>query len=208
MRNLDLIRLFGFYLAMAFLLSTYLRIRQYEAVVRLVRAVPERWPNLFRLVRQYHMVFLTWSTVLPAFLTLLLWLLHTLAYYVLLPEAEDHLSIGKLMHMPVALGFVAATGVAMLAFDGYSTFVVSEVDRVLLEKYFDQAEYWLRSWVAPVVNVFTFGRINPRRMVAEEVQKALVHASQLLNTTLWWVAVQLGLRIAFGLSLWQSYALS
>ena len=40
----------------------------------------------------------------------------------------------------------------------------------MLEKYFDQAEYWLRPWTAPVVRVFTFGYINPRQMVATEVR--------------------------------------
>jgi hypothetical protein len=43
-------------------------------------------------------------------------------------------------------------------------------------------------------------------MVAEEVRKALVGASRMLNTTLWWVTVQLGVRIAFGLSLWLTWA--
>ncbi len=56
--------------------------------------------------------------------------------------------------------------------------------------------------MAHVVKIVTFGRINPRRKVAEEVQKALVDASNLLNTTLWWVNLQMALRFAFGLSLW------
>jgi hypothetical protein len=56
------------------------------------------------------------------------------------------------------------------------------------------------------VKVFTFGYINPRQMVAVEVRKALVEASRLLNSTLWWVSAQVGLRIVFGLSLWLTYA--
>ena len=96
----------------------------------------------------------------------------------------------------------------MLAVDLYGTFRVGQVDRSLLERSFDQAEYWLRSWVAPVVHVFTLGYINPRRMVAVEVRKALLEASRLLNTTLWWVSGQVGLRIAFGLALWLTYAFS
>jgi len=76
-----------------------------------------------------------------------------------------------------------------------------------LEKYFDQAEFWLRSWTAPVVRFFTLGRINPRQMVAVEVRTALVNSSRMLNSTLWWVVIQAGLRVAFGLSLWGSYAL-
>src|SRR5262249_38293123 len=84
---------------------------------------------------------------------------------------------------------------------------VAPINQAEMEKYFDQAEFWLRSWTAPVVRVFTLGRIHPRRMVAIEVRIALVNSSRLLNSTLWWVVIQAGLRIAFGLSLWGSYAL-
>ena len=74
-------------------------------------------------------------------------------------------------------------------------------------RYFDEAEYWLRSWTAPVVHFFTFGRINPRQMVRVEVSKALVEASRLINVNLWWITAQTGLRIAYGLSLWLTWAL-
>jgi hypothetical protein len=59
-----------------------------------------------------------------------------------------------------------------------------------------------------VVRAFTFGYINPRQMVAAEVRTALVSASYLLNTTLWWMSVQVGCRFLFGLSLWLTFALS
>jgi hypothetical protein len=204
--DLNLIHLFDFYLAMLFLVSTYLRVRQYEAVVRLVRAVPERWPKLFQLVKDHHTVFLTWATVLPALLALGLSVIHMLACRLVWPHAQ--LTLRQLGDLWLAVPWVSLFGVAMLVFDAYATWTVGDVDRGLLEKYFDQAEYWLRSWVAPVVHVFTLGYVNPRRMVAVEVQKALLEASQLVNSTLWWVTVQVGLRIAFGLSLWLSYALS
>ena len=61
---------------------------------------------------------------------------------------------------------------------------------------------------ATVLRVFTLGFVNPRRMVAVEVQKALLEASRMLNSTLWWVTVQVGLRIAFGLALWLTWALT
>src|SRR5439155_1234490 len=65
---------------------------------------------------------------------------------------------------------------------------------------------WPRSWQAPVVHFFTLGRISPRQMVAAEVQKALLEASTLINSSMWWVTAQMGLRIAFGLALWVTYA--
>jgi hypothetical protein len=44
-------------------------------------------------------------------------------------------------------------------------------------------------------------------MVAVEVRTSLINASRMLNSTLWWVVVQAGLRVIFGLSLWIAYAL-
>jgi hypothetical protein len=203
---LDLLRAFGFYLAMTFLVSLVLRVRQYEAVVRLVRAVPGRWPRLFDLVRRHHGVFLTWSTLLPALLALLLTVVHMAACRAFYPTAG--LTFGRLTDLPAALTPVLLIGGLMIGFDLFVTFTAGQIDRGMLEKYFDQAEYWLRSWVAPVVHVFTLGKISPRRMVADEVAKALVEASRLLNSTLWWVVAQVGLRIAFGVALWLTVALS
>ena len=92
----------------------------------------------------------------------------------------------------------------MVGFDARTTLTVAEIERSQLEKYFDQAEFWLKSPAARVVHIFTFGYINPRQMVAVEVRSALVNTSKLLNTSLWWVATQAGLSL-FGLSLWGCY---
>ncbi len=204
--DLNLIRFFDFYLAVAFLASTAMRLRQYEAVLHLVRAVPQRWPNLLRLIKEHHGIFLTWATLLPAALALALYLLHTLACRLIWPHAT--LTVYALWELRPAVPVVLLLGIAMLSVDLYATFRVGQIDRRLLESSFDQAEYWLRYWVAPVVHVFTLGYINPRRMVAVEVRKALLDASRLLNSTLWWVSGQVGLRIAFGLSVWLTYAFS
>jgi hypothetical protein len=205
-QTLDCIRLFDFYLAFAFLLSILMRARQYEAIIRLVRALPGRWPKLLNLVRQHHTIFLTWATVMPAVLALGLYLINTLAYRFVLHRA-DSLTLDRLTQMPAAWPVLLVLGLGMLGVDIYATFTVGKIDRPMLEKYFDQAEYWLRSWAAPVVHMFTLGYVNPRKMVALEVQKALVEASRLLNTSLWWTNVQVGLRIAFGVSLWLTWAL-
>jgi hypothetical protein len=204
--DLNLIHLFAFYLAVAFLISTYLRIGQYRSILALVGAVPGRWPRLFQLVKQHGMIFLTWSTVLPGMLALVLLALHTVACQWIWPQASlTPALLGQ--HWP-ALVMVATLAAAMLGIDWYLTFNFGKVDRGLMQKYFDQAEYWLRSWTAPVVRVFTLGYINPRKMVAVEVQKALIQVSRLINSTFWWVSLQVGVRIAFGLSLWLAYARS
>lgn len=203
---LHLIRLFDFYLAAMFLIGTVVRIRQYRIIVALVVRFRGRWPKLSQLVTQHHSVFLTWGTVLPLILTLVLLLIHSVASRWLWPEAD--LTLGQVCTLWPAAIVVGICGLAMVAFDVYSLFQVSEIDRAGLEKYFDQAEYWLRSWTAPVVRVLSLGYINPRRIVGVEVRKALEQASQALNVTLWWTSIQTGLRILYGLALWLTYALS
>ena len=206
--SLKLIRLFDFYLALAFLLSTVVRIRQYQTILRVVRAVPSRWPRLFALVRQYRHLFLTWGTILPLAATLALWVGHTLFRRTVLSATDDDLTLGRLLQLWAAWPFVLVSGVAMLGFDLYGAFNVAVIEQEELEKYFDQAEYWLRSWTAPVVHFFTLGYVNPRKMVAVEVQSALLEASKVLNSSLWWMSIQTTLRLLFGLALWLTYAFS
>lgn len=207
--DLNLIRLFDFYLAVAFLASTAARIHQYRAVLGLVRAVPGRWPRLFQLIKAHRGIFLTWATVGPGVLALALMTIQMLASRLVWPEAGEPphgLSVAHLAEHVLATPIVVLLGTAMFAVDGYGIVVVGQIDRAQLEGYFDQAEYWLKSWAAPVVRAVTFGFINPQRMVTAEVRTALVAASQLLNLRLWWVSMQVGLRIAFGLALWLTYA--
>jgi hypothetical protein len=204
--ELRLIRFFGFYLAVMFLLSTWVRLRQYATIVRLVRSMPNRWPRLLVLVRQHMHIFLTWGTVLPLVLLLVIFLANLLASKWLWPQA-DEFTLAQLASLRSLWPVVLLCSVAMITFDIWGIVVVTDLDQAQLEKYFDQAEYWLRSWTAPVVRLFTLGRINPRQMVAVEVRNALVSSSRMLNSTLWWVVTQAALRIACGLSLWLSYAL-
>ncbi len=204
--DLNLIHLFDFYLMLALLAGVAQRFGRYQAIGRLVVSGPSRWPRLLDLVKHHRMIFLTWSTVLPALLALVLTLAQWIASRKFWPHAD--LTTGQLAEHWIALGVVVPLGLAMLSIDVYGIVVVGELDRKLLEKYFDQAEYWLRSRAAHVVRVFTFGMINPRQMVNAEVRKALIEASHMLNSTLWWVTAQMGLRVAFGLSLWLTWALT
>lgn len=205
MRQLNLIHLFDFYLAAAFLISTSLRFHQYQTVLGVVRSVPGRWPRLFDLVRSHGRIFVTWSTIWPALLALLLFLLHSMACRLVWPKA--HLTLADVLDHWLALPFVAGSCLAMVSVDVYGCLTVSSLDRTMLDRYFDQAEFWLKSWTAPVVRVFTLGYVDPRRMVHEEVRKALIAASQLINDSLWWTNLQVGLRVLFGACLWSSYAL-
>jgi hypothetical protein len=204
--NLNLIHLFDFYLMLAFLAGTVRRFERYQSIGRLVLAGPGRWPRLLRLIKQHRMIFLTWATVVPGLLALGLSVAQLLASRWVWPQAD--LTMGQLAHHWLALVVVVPLGLAMVGVDVWGIAVVGTFDRALMEKYFDQAEYWLRSRTAHVVRVFTFGVVNPRKMVSVEVRKALIDASRMLNTTLWWVTLQVGLRVAFGLSLWLTWAIT
>jgi hypothetical protein len=105
-----------------------------------------------------------------------------------------------------AVPLVFVSGLGMLAVDAYCTFNIGKIDQAETVKYFDQAEYWLRSWTGAVVRAFTFGYVDPRQMVSVEVGKALLELKRMLHTTLWWVSLQTGVRIAFGLAVWLTWA--
>jgi hypothetical protein len=200
----NLIHFFDFYLILVFVIGTFRRFRQYWDTAGLVLRAPGRWPRLFQLVKEHRAVFLTWATILPLLLAGALSAVQLLASRLVWPEAD--LTVGQLAEHWPAVVAVCLIGGAMIGVDAYGIIVVGRLDRAQLDKYFDQAEYWLRSKTAHVVRVFTFGYLNPRRMVAEEVRKALTDVSRMLNSTLWWVSMQIGLRIAFGLTIWITWA--
>jgi hypothetical protein len=209
--DLSLIHFFDFYLVLMFVAGTLRRIDQYRHFAGLVFQGRGRWPRLLQLVKEHRTVFLTWATVLPALLALLLMVVQLLASRLVWPDSgrpPHGLSAARLVEYWPALLVLVPLGVAMLGVDLYGIVFVGKFNRAELEKHFDQAEYWLRSHTAIVVRVFTFGFINPRRLVTVEVRKALIDASQLLNTTLWWVIGQTGLRLAFGLALWLTWAVT
>jgi hypothetical protein len=209
--SLNLIHFLDFYFAFMFLASTYRRLGQYQSVAKLVFAGPGRWPHLLKLVSEYRTIFWTWSMLLPAVLALGIWVMQILASRFVFPgagDADDALTIARLLERWPVVFVVWPLGMAMFGFDFVSLYLVGQFDREMLEKYFDQAEFWLRSRTAHVVRVVTFGWINPRKMVAEEVEKALVAVGDMLNFTLWWVCLQMGLRVAFGLCLWLTWALT
>jgi hypothetical protein len=204
--DLRLIRFFSFYLALVFLLSTYLRVQQYWTIVALARRLPQRWPNLLGLLRQHVHILVTWETLRPLVVVAVLFTANTLAAQLIWPQADEFKVADLLLIWPL-LPLVLGSALAMGSFDAYGTLQVGVVDREETEKYLDQAEYWLRGWKAPVVHLLSLGYVNPRQIVAQEVRTALESTTQLVNSTLWWVSIQTGLRIAFGLSLWGSYAL-
>jgi hypothetical protein len=209
LRELNLIYFFDFYLAFMFFASTYRRFQQYQTIGQLAFSWPGRWPNLLRLIGGHRTIFLTWRTAAPALLALGLWMLQLLASRLVWPEAGEPPHGLELQHLFghwLVLLYLVPLAAAMIAFDLWGLLRVGQIDRPEMEKYFDQAEYWLRSPTAHVVKVATLGFVNPRKLVHAEVQKALVAASDMVNYNLWWVSIQTGLRVTYGLALWLTWA--
>lgn len=204
--SLNLIHLFDFYLAAMFVLGTVRRIGQYRAFAGLALSMPGRWPKLLQLVHDHRTIFLTWTTLLPTILALAVWLVQMLASRWIWHGAN--LTFGELFAHWFSLPIVLPFSLSMVSLDVYFLVVVGTIDRAMTEKYFDQAEYWLRSWTAPVVHYMTLGYISPRRMVNDEVRNSLIGASSLLNRSLYLTCLQMGLRVAVGLSLWVAWALT
>jgi hypothetical protein len=201
--ELNLIPLFLVYLTLVFLIGSALRIRDYRQVLGLIVTVPGRWPRLFRLVKEHHHILLTWRTVLPLLLTLVLLAAHTLTSQLVWPQAT--LTVARLLQLWPGLLVVVPAATFMIGLDVYVYSHLSPFDRAMLEKYFDQAEYWLKPWTAPVVRIFTFGYVNPRQMVTQEVRTALEGAAKLMSSASYWVSLQTGARLIFGLALWGTY---
>lgn len=201
--SLQPIRLFEFYLALTFALSTIIRVRQYRTILGVVRAVPGRWPRLFELIKSYRSIFLTFGTIFPLVIMLALLLTQMVLRRLVLSEGEafTFLKLWQTWYViPVLL-----VGGSMIALDVILILWVGEINRQDLDEYFDKAEHWLKTWKAPVVRIFTFGFVNPRQMVDKEVRAALIEASAVINRSLWWVSIQAGVRILFGIALWAAY---
>jgi len=202
--ELNLIHLFNFYLAAMFFLGTYRRVAQYRAVGALLVAAPKRWPRLLQMMKQHRTIFLTWSTLRPAALALILLILNLIASRLLWPQAE--LTIADLFRRWYLPLLPIATLLPMIGIDAFFLIRIGQIDQKDTEKQLDHAESWLTSWKAPVVRALTFGYIDPRRMVSTEVQKALVAISDLMNRNLYWMSAQIGSRVLFGLTLWLTWA--
>src|SRR5262249_22300835 len=158
-----------------------------------------------QVMKQHRAVFFTWSTVRPALLALALSVVHMIATRLIWPTAN--LTLTDLTHEWFYLPVLLLTLIPMLGLDFYFLIRVSRIDRKETEEYLDKAEHWLTSWKAPVVRFVTLGFVDPRRMVSQEVRKALEEVSSLINSSLYWMSLQLGLRVLFGLTLWGAWAL-
>jgi hypothetical protein len=202
--RINLINLFTFYLTAIFLVGTFRRLRQYRDIVELVRTMPGRWPRVLQQIKKHWVMFLTWSTFRPAIVAIILIVGQMICSRIIWPQAQ--LTLHDLFDEWKMLPIVGLAALAMVGVDFYFIIRVGRIDRPETERYLDEAEHWMTSWKAPAIRIFTFGYINPRRIVDTEVRKALEEGKGLLHRNLWWISVQAALRVTFGLCLWLAWA--
>ncbi|WP_020470909.1 hypothetical protein [Zavarzinella formosa] len=204
MDRLNLIHLYTFYLAAMFLVSTVRRFQQYQDIAQIVFAAPGRWPRVLQQIKKHWIVFMTWTTLRPAGVAITLLLTQSVCSRLIWPQAA--ITLADFWAEWWMLIPVGAAGVAMLGVDGYFVLCVGTINPEETGRYLDEAEHWLKSWKAPLISTLTLGYLNPRVMVDTGVKKAMEDGKGLLQSALWWMSLQSGLRTFFGLLLWLSWA--
>jgi hypothetical protein len=204
--TLNLIDLFNYYLLLTFVVGTAIRIRNYRAILGVIFTFSNRWPKLLVLAKRHRVVFLRWPTLLPIGVTFALMLGNAFASYFVWTHAK--VSLDDLGSRWIALVIITISGGMMVFLDCKAMFGFGRFDRSALELDLEKAEHWLQSWHAPVVRFITLGLINPRKIVNEHVLEAITDASLIVNGQMWRWSLQIGMRAAFGLSLWTTWAIA
>ena len=201
---INLIRVFDFYVTLMFVISLVRRWDVYVDAVRILIGVRGRWPKLVARLSEHSSLLLNRAFFRPAGLALALTLVQLLFSRLIFPLAV--LTGPQLQREWWWVPLILLPLVPMLAVDVYFVIQVGRFDRAETVKYFDQAETGL-GWKGPLVRALTLGLVDPQRMVDDEVRRSLEGYRSTLNASLWWVSVQIGLRLLFGLTLWTVWAL-
>jgi hypothetical protein len=202
----NLIRVFDFYLAAMFVLGFARRYTLYWDTLRILVAVRGRWPRLLDRLKLHHGVLVTREVIRPLLLALALTVVQLVCSRVIWPQAQ--LAVGEVLDSGWRLAILLAAMVPMVAVDVYFLIRVGRINRASTEQYLDLAERWLSGWRSPVVRAVTLGYVNPQRMVDEEVRKGLGQLGRTVSWAAWWAAVQVGCRVACGLTIWLLWALT
>ena len=176
--DIHLIRLFNFYLTYVFILTTLVNIRDYRHMLAVARSLPGRWPRLLQLLKNHSHILLNWRMGVPLLTSLALLVVQLIVTRFIAPKADEKLTIEYLLPIWPVLPLIVATSAAMIVVDVYANWPLPPFDRASVEQQLDQAEFWLRSWTAPVVRVLSLGYINPRSMVAAEVPHLAARSEQ------------------------------
>lgn len=206
MADLNLIRLFDFYLAAMLLLSIYRRRVVYLDGIRLVFSTLFQRKKLIGTLSENKGVLLTAEVLRPIVIVLCLVIVQLVCSRVLWPHAN--LLLGDVFDSWWQMLTVLVAFIPMFGVDLYFLICVGKFDRRETEKYLDQAETWLGSWRGTMVRVATLGYVNPSRIVKEQVRAGLKELGSTVSWAMNWVAIQSCCRIAFGLAVWGLWVMS
>jgi hypothetical protein len=202
--ELNLIEVFNYYLILAFVAGTGIRIRTYLGLVGLVYASSSRWPKLVELVKKHRTIFLGWPMLLSVGCAFALLAANSLAMHFVWVSAR--VTWAQLADTRLPLLAVALSGGLMLFLDGQAIFRRGRFHRSAVEKDLDKAESWLESWMSPTLSVLTFGLVSPRKIVGAKVHQLLVDANWILIGGMRRTSLRIGMHMIFGLSLWLAWA--
>ena len=200
----NLIRLFDFYLAATLVVSLARRYPLYWDALVLTARFRGRWPKLVDRLKVHHGVLLTADVLRPLLAAVALTVVQFVCSRLVWPAAT--LSAEAVWGSWRLLVPVAAAATPMLLIDAYFLIRVGRFDRGSTEDYLDQAERWLGGWKVSAVRLATLGYVNPQRMVDAEVVKGLEGVGRMVSWASRWAAVQLAVRVLFGLTLWLAWA--
>ncbi|MEZ6139068.1 MAG: hypothetical protein R3B84_00720 [Zavarzinella sp.] len=204
--SINLIELFNSYLMLAFVIGIIIRLRNYRAILGLIFTFSTRWPKLLLLAKSHRIVFFRWPTYLPLAITLGLTLGNAFASFFIWSQAK--IAFSDVWKQWWSLLMIGGFGGWMLYLDYKAIFSFGRFDRAKLEENLEKAEHWLESWQAPVLRFFTFGLINPRKIVNDRVLLELTKASLVVNGNIWRVSLQIAIRVAVSLSIWLTWAIA
>jgi hypothetical protein len=204
LREINLIRLFDFYLMLMFVIGLLRRWTLYRDSLLLGLAIAARMPRLRQRLGQHRDILLNWPTLRPVLAAVILMAVQFILSRLIWPQATlvAEQVLASWWQVLLMLGFI----VPMVAVDVYFLISVGHIDRGEAETYLARAEHWLGTWKAPLIRTMTLGFVNPHRMVDDQVREGLAVFRGTVTWSMWWVCIQVGLRLAVGLTIWLLWA--
>lgn len=205
-RDVNLLRVFIWYVTVLFVASLAIRLRFYSAVYAVTRYVARSCPNVFRLIHEHLFLCVrdrllslvyVYGGILVAYLVLSRWV-WTDAYVSPLQLAELD---------PAVLLLTLVMSGAMVAVDLVLTLQASVIDKKRVIEDLKYAESWLGSRWHAVLNVL--GRWNPIKNYADHVTaETMLWLNVLFRGSMRMMILQTSLRIIVGTCLFVTQALT
>lgn len=205
-RDLNLLRVFIWYVTALFVASLALRVRFYSAVYAVTRYVARSCPNVFRLIHQHLFLCVrdrllalvyAYGGILAAYLVLSRWV-----------WKDARVSPAELAELdPAILLLTLVMSGSMIAVDLVLTLQTSVIDEKRVTEDLQYAESWLGSRLSMVLNVL--GRWNPIKNYADHATaETMLWLNILFRGSMRMMILQTSLRIIVGTCLFVAQAVA